>query len=265
MLQKMLVFFWCAFLCGTLFSALSETTQPSETKFVQNEIARGSNLLANNDIGKILDDPYLASAMYYSNSFFSNIRRRTNMRDQDKVIIDLAPLITSTARERYIAELRAFPENAPTRNLVLPVDRYKKISRNCRSCHPDAVDLFTEEGSTVRSMSSGIVVLAEGGWQPDQPLTASSPRGGNEIIIFDPTTNRFYRYCHLGSISVSVRNIVRPGQTIGTVGHTGINASLPKHGQHLHLEINQYDRKTGTNRSIPRRELVRELGQIRKK
>jgi murein DD-endopeptidase MepM/ murein hydrolase activator NlpD len=34
---------------------------------------------------------------------------------------------------------------------------------------------------------------------------------------------------------------VTAGQVIGKVGHSGLNASQPKHGRHLHFEINEYD------------------------
>ena len=29
-------------------------------------------------------------------------------------------------------------------------------------------------------------------------------------------------------------------QVVGTVGHTGLNASQPGHGRHLHFETNEY-------------------------
>ena len=262
----MTAFFTCALLFGALAPKISGKTIPSEANFVRNEVARGKNLLAENDIGKVLNDPYLVSALYYSDSFRTKIRTRKDIRDpQDDVMLGLMNFVTSAARRKYIAELRSLANGPSDKNMVLPLDHYKQIVKNCRSCHPDAVDLFTEEGFPVKTMSSGIVVLVEGTWQPNNPLATTSPRGGNEVIIFDPVQQRFYRYCHLGSVTVKVRDAVRVGQTIGTVGHTGLNASLPGHGKHLHLEINQYDPRTGKDRSLMRPQLIHELERVRNK
>jgi len=263
MTQRSLVFLWCAFFIGALAPETFGKAEQLETTFVRNEVARGKNLLAANDARKILDDPYLVSAMYYSDLFFLKIRQKTSVcAPQDELMLDLAALITPAVREKYIAKLRTLANGVSGEDLVLPLDHYEKIARNCRSCHRDAIDLFTEEGSTVRSMSSGIVVLAEGGWRPDRQLTVASPKGGNEVIVFDPTKERFYRYCHLGSISVKVRDVIHAGQAIGTVGHSGTNASLPHRGRHLHLEINRYDPPTRVNRSMTRQQLFRELEHI---
>lgn len=59
--------------------------------------------------------------------------------------------------------------------------------------------------------------------------------------MFEPTTARFYRYAHLETVSVNPGTLVEAGQTLGTVGHTGLHAALPSHGRHLHFEINQYN------------------------
>jgi murein DD-endopeptidase MepM/ murein hydrolase activator NlpD len=34
---------------------------------------------------------------------------------------------------------------------------------------------------------------------------------------------------------------VDAGDELGAVGHSGLNASRPKHGRHLHFEINQIE------------------------
>jgi murein DD-endopeptidase MepM/ murein hydrolase activator NlpD len=111
-------------------------------------------------------------------------------------------------------------------------------------------------------MTSGVVVLAQEGWDPEQPLATVSQRGGNEVIIFNPETNRFYRYCHLDMVFVQTRDIIPAGVALGTVGHSGKNASRKGHGQHLHLEINQYDPKTHARGSVSRKALTQILRKI---
>jgi hypothetical protein len=263
--KRLFFFFWCAVLLGAPIPKKVRKTNQSEAAFVQNEIMRGSDLLMAKDAEKILGDPYLASMMYYSEPFLEKVRQgKIRIRPQDNVMLGLAPFITPAVRKRYITELCARPHESLNNDLVPPLDHYVPLVPNCRSCHPDAIDLFTEEGSAVKSMTAGIVVLAEEGWQPRRPFAVTSPEGGNEVIVFDPGQERFYRYCHLRSISVKTRDIVRAGQVIGVVGHTGISASLPDHGKHLHLEINQYDQRTGTNRPFTRSQLIRELERLQK-
>ncbi len=262
-MKTTIVFFLCTLLLGGRVESFGKTRE-LEVDFVQNEVARGKTILATGDVQKILDDPYLVSALYYSASFFAKIRRGTTVSDpQDEVLLGLARSLTSTARERYIVALQNLAGDSSNLNLVAPLDHYVMVS--CKACHPDAIDLFTEEGSVVRSMSQGVVVLAEEGWQANQQFATTSRKGGNEVIIFNSRTKRFYRYCHLGSLSVRVRDVVHPGQVIGTVGHTGLHASLPNRGRHLHLEINQYDSRTHSNRSILRLQLSHELARIQNK
>ena len=43
------------------------------------------------------------------------------------------------------------------------------------------------------------------------------------------------------SVSVAAGSLVESGSLIGTVGHTGINASRNGHGRHLHYEVNAFE------------------------
>jgi murein DD-endopeptidase MepM/ murein hydrolase activator NlpD len=115
------------------------------------------------------------------------------------------------------------------------------------------MDLFIREGSPVRSASAGVVLLAEEGWTEADPFSTSSHAGGNQVIVFDPVTDRFYRYCHLDSVEPVAGKVVEPGTLLGTVGHTGLNASRPRHGGHLHFEVNRW--KDGEMRPFTAKEL----------
>ncbi len=110
-----------------------------------------------------------------------------------------------------------------------------------RTNHEYALDLFTPEGTPVRSATRGVVVLADKTWTPGDPFSTTSQKGGNTVIVFDPDGDRFFRYAHLDQVPVSAGQIVHAGEVVGTVGHTGLNASRPKHGGHLHLEVNQFE------------------------
>ncbi len=84
-------------------------------------------------------------------------------------------------------------------------------------------------------------------------MSSTSDRGGNAVIVFDATADRFYRYCHLSAVTVEAGGLVAPGQTLGLVGHTGRNAAKPGHGRHLHFEANEY--RYGVMRALEATEL----------
>ena len=106
--------------------------------------------------------------------------------------------------------------------------------------HKYAIDLFAHEGTAVYAVSRGMVVLADRDWSSDSLFSTTSRKGGNAVIVFDPDHDRFSRYCHMSTVQVSAGERVAAGQIVGTVGHSGLNASQPGHGHHLHFETNEY-------------------------
>ena len=265
MVRAIAVFLSCVLLFGeaAFGSSIKKIRNSAVTAaLVAQEIKKGKRIIESGKTRDILHDPYLISALYYSNNFFARIRRHSNAHSpQNRIMLGLAPLITSDFREEYLAQLEEL-SSAETGKSVTPLDSYH-LGECLRRCHKDAIDLFTEEGSTVRSITWGIVVLGEEGWRSSHPFATTSRKGGNEVIIFSPATKEFYRYCHLGDISVHDGNIVRAGDAIGTVGHTGLNASRKNHGKHLHLEINKYDSFTHAISPRSARELNEFLESLR--
>lgn len=88
---------------------------------------------------------------------------------------------------------------------------------------------FVPYGSTpanpdIYSVCSGTVV---------QISNSTSLWHGNMVLILDPVTNKYWRYCHMvnGSITVSMGQQVTTATKLGVMGATG-NVS----GVHLHLE-----------------------------
>lgn len=108
----------------------------------------------------------------------------------------------------------------------------------------EALDIFvTREGVTVRSPVSGVVVAAGddwvGGWSRPEGLRYEggglSRRAGNGVMIFDPSSGGYVYFAHLQpGILVRTGDVVRAGQVLGRVGHTG-NAAGPGRGKHLHF------------------------------
>ena len=74
-------------------------------------------------------------------------------------------------------------------------------------------------------------------------MSTSSWKGGNTVVVYSPHEQCFYRYCHLETVECRAGQMVKSGEKIGTVGHTGLNASMPGHGRHLHLERNSFNNK----------------------
>lgn len=258
-----IAFLSCTVLLGE--SARGSTTKKDASTAVaairvQQETERGEKIISGGAVKDVLGDPYLVSALYYSDMYFRKQRRAKG--PQNELVVALASLVEKDFREKYMANLEGLvaaskdhPSEALQRAMVAPIDHYS--FGDCRrSCHTDAIDLFTEEGSLVKTMVRGVVVLAQEGWQTGRPLSVSSPKGGNEVIVFDPETKRFYRYCHLDKVLVHPGDIIPAGGAIGTVGHTGLNASRAGHGQHLHLEVNWYDSAKGVTHPLLRKQLI---------
>lgn len=108
-----------------------------------------------------------------------------------------------------------------------------------------ALDIFVpREGAMIYAPVSGVVVAAAGGWRGGWTRrrgglwyegAGMSRRQGNGLILFDPATSGYFMFSHLQDpVDVRTGDVVRRGQVLGRVGHTG-NASQPGHGRHLHL------------------------------
>ena len=112
----------------------------------------------------------------------------------------------------------------------------------------EALDIFVvREGVAVRSPVAGVVVAAgdewKGSWVRRTGLKYEggglSRRAGNGVLIFEPGSNRYFYFAHLREgVTVQAGDIVKAGQVLGHVGHTG-NASQPGHGRHLHFAVKE--------------------------
>lgn len=100
----------------------------------------------------------------------------------------------------------------------------------------DCRDDRTDDYVSVLSVSNGVVIATENGWQ-----TGSEYRGGNYIWIYDTTTGGLWYYAHQREIFVKTGQVVRAGQKIALVGRTGFNAAMPRSDTHLHLTYLRID------------------------
>jgi len=119
--------------------------------------------------------------------------------------------------------------------------KYNYFHGNKHSGHPaqdififdknhDSKDDNTNKPVNVLSTTGGIVIAVDTTWQPTSKL-----RGGNFIYIFDPYSNNFFYYAHNDKIFVHLGNFVKPGDSIATVGRTGLNAYKKRSPTHLHF------------------------------
>lgn len=124
-----------------------------------------------------------------------------------------------------------------------------------RSLH-EALDIFVAEGTTVRAPVNGLVVAAGDGWRggyrrrgPGRGFwyegDGLSRRAGNGVILFDPHSGAYFLFSHLrAGVRVQAGDVVRAGQVLGRVGHTG-NAAYPGRGGHLHFAYKTPGRECG--------------------
>ncbi|MBI1793926.1 MAG: peptidoglycan DD-metalloendopeptidase family protein [Chloroflexi bacterium] len=87
-----------------------------------------------------------------------------------------------------------------------------------------ALDLTGYEGEPISAASSGVVTMAQGGWN----------YGYGNVIQIDHGNGYVTLYAHLSQINVSPCQSVYAGQLIGLVGNTGNSF-----GAHLHFEVRE--------------------------
>ncbi len=209
---------------------------------INDEVAKAKQILEHLDTKNFAASPYLVSAVYYHDGFLTDFEVDRNTADPNRRIVGrISQVLTPQLKVQFVKVMHQYWIHSEPQGIAYfsnPVP-YSVMSTDSRD-HQFAIDLFSYEGAPVLAATRGIVILAEQGWTASNSLSTSSRKGGNSIIIFAPDQNRFYRYCHLSAIHVSTGQIILAGQQIGSVGHTGLNASQPGHGQHLHFEVNEY-------------------------
>jgi len=99
-----------------------------------------------------------------------------------------------------------------------------------RDKNQDCKDDITGRLVNVRSVSNGIVVALEKNWDKASPL-----RGGKYIYIYNPNENALFYYAHNNEVLVNIGQVVNRGDTIATVGRTGLNAFKKRSPTHLHF------------------------------
>jgi LysM repeat protein len=90
------------------------------------------------------------------------------------------------------------------------------------------IDIAAPEGSSVYAAGSGVVTMAQGGWNYGYGNVIQIDHGNGDVTV----------YAHLSSINVSPCQAVGQGALIGLSGNTGNSF-----GAHLHFEI----RRSGAN------------------
>ncbi len=120
---------------------------------------------------------------------------------------------------------------------------YDYFSGNRHGGHP-AYDIFIHDrnqncrddrtGAAVHvlSMTGGVVVAVETGWQQGSGL-----RGGNYIWVYDPANQLLVYYAHNETVLVEPGTIVKPGDPLATIGRSGLNAAKRRSPTHLHFTV----------------------------
>jgi murein DD-endopeptidase MepM/ murein hydrolase activator NlpD len=106
---------------------------------------------------------------------------------------------------------------------VWPADNHSLSGNDYWSGHL-GIDIAAGEGAPVYAADSGVVTMAQGGYN----------YGYGNVIQIDHGNGYSTVYAHLSAIGVSLCESVGAGQWIGSAGNTG-NAE----GAHLHFEVRQ--------------------------
>jgi murein DD-endopeptidase MepM/ murein hydrolase activator NlpD len=211
---------------------------------VRAEMRKADEILERMDEASLLESPYVVSALYYRDGFLNGYDKdRSDADPARRIISHIARQLTPERKREFVRLLHGrYDEREPKPRpaFVSPMPYKVPPKPRSRRIHANALDLFAPEGTAVVSASAGVVLLAEQGWTESDPFSTSSHAGGNSVIVFDPASDRFYRYCHFETVTVTAGQAVEPGDPVGTIGHSGLNASRPRHGGHVHFEVHRW-------------------------
>lgn len=232
---------------------------------IEKEAKKAAKFLERGDPKHFFESPYLIFALYCSDKFLKKIVSGAMEYDTaEQIIRRFAGNISPEIREQYILMLDKMGGDISRQKFLKTSPPLEKFAYGRGKNHPDALDLFIKEGSPIQAMTAGVVVQVEKSWKKDDQFSTASLKGGNSIIIYNPNDKAFYRYCHLENVFINQGEQITAGTKIGTVGHSGLNASKPGHGGHLHFEINQYDQRQRTVRPLLEDELKAKIEQSKK-
>ena len=205
---------------------------------VTEEVAKAKQILDNLDTNNLFASPYLVSAIYYHDGLLNGFPVDRSSADPERRIIgQIGNMLSPESKARFMQllhEVWARSDPAGPERSAEPV--VYSASGGGRRSHLYAIDLFAPEGAAVYAVSRGMVVLTDRDWDPASLFSTTSRKGGNTVIVFDPDHDRFYRYCHMSTVEATAGELVTAGQIVGSAGHSGLNASRARHGQHLHFE-----------------------------
>ena len=215
------------------------------------EISEGSSLLA--ELSSSSSPLYSASLQFNA----LNSRIRDNRISRSAARGELVRLLADIRNEYY----RSGGIDYPASDWVFPLQGYDVravgggrrhgyvprgydfYSGNRHGGHP-SYDIFIRDHNhdsyddrsgtavPVLSITGGVVVALEREWERGSRL-----RGGRYIWVYDPANDLLVYYAHHSDISVTLGDIVKPGEVLGTVGRSGWNAAKKRSPTHLHLTV----------------------------
>ena len=210
-----------------------------ETVEMETIIKDASEIIETKDFDRRLMNPYIVSALYYSDKFYTKKSKKDEKTSQ--IIRTIKEKIDTQTRNDFFNYLVIRSISIGSKEKSSPMDwkiRFQ-TDEQMKISHQDAIDIFQDEGNPAKSICSGIVILAESSRDPKNKLSTSTYKWGNTVIIFDPLTNECYRYAHLKDVYVKTGDLIKNGTEIWIIGHTGKKAMQAGHGKHIHLEINK--------------------------
>lgn len=135
----------------------------------------------------------------------------------------LVPVVASGSSGTSGTSQSSCPGGAVGGGFVWPADSHSLSGNDYWSGHL-GIDIAAGEGAPVYAASSGVVTMAQGGYN----------YGYGNVIQIDHGNGYSSVYAHLSSIGVGVCASVSAGQWIGAAGNTGNSQ-----GAHLHFEVRQ--------------------------
>lgn len=236
---------------------LNELLRPAETAAPSRVAASSALCSAYNDFNNLIRDGHIGKAVARPELIVRLAAIRSEFYQRDG---------RDYSSTEWVFPVAGYDAGAidKGRNHGFVPSGYDFFSGNRHGGHP-AYDIFIRDRNqdsrddrsgkavSVLSMTGGIVVALEKEWQKESKL-----RGGKYIWVYDPANELLVYYAHNEEICVGLGTVVKPGDLLGTIGRSGLNAAKKRSPTHLHFSV----LRVNSGQTIPLR-VYRELLQAR--
>lgn len=187
----------------------NEDNQNKETTLINNITNSMSNIVENSAVTNFSTNVVLENVSNSSNNNAVTDNQKENNEEKEEIAM----------REDAKTVKKLYKIQKPLSGTITSEFGDREVILNGMTSDHKGIDIAAESGTNIKAAMAGTVTVAS---EDDKYGKFIKIENGNVVTV----------YAHCKSLKVKVGNKIKKGQTIATVGSTGIST-----GPHLHFEI----------------------------